>query len=401
MDNREKCEAQWNAIRNSLLKDNRGQDRLKRINDDIYEHYNAGINIPRLIKKDFAEVNRNEALIFLEGCLIDVELKQASQTILDTCYEDNQKKIEYFVSKDKPEILPYKFDNVLQINSSQWVCALDLKSVVDLFTGQLIHYNPETQRQQTIVRGSNNEIHSKITVNHKSVKEIEELIERGLFISNFITLNVNEDVDNDFVYDTEERCFVLKKGYFDIIDGFHRFLAMKQAYTNNPNINYITGVHIVSFPTDKAKRYIVQEDKKNKINKQYIKTLDGSDLINVLIDRLNETSYCATFGNIRNDGAFNRTLLYSAINKTYGKIESRSDITKVVKELAPVINDYYDHKRLDYYNIMDLLTICYASKNGRTINYNKIGFDSGYKLFSSKRTNITTEMIKKADWYTS
>lgn len=140
MDNREKCEAQWNAIRNSLLKDNRGQDRLKRINDDIYEHYNAGINIPRLIKKDFAEVNRNEALIFLEGCLIDVELKQASQTILDTYYKDNQKKIEYFVSKDKPEILPYKFDNVLQINSSQWVCALGLKSVVDLFTGQLIHY---------------------------------------------------------------------------------------------------------------------------------------------------------------------------------------------------------------------------------------------------------------------
>lgn len=417
MDNQELYESKWKEIRESFLRDNEGSIRLRTIKEYIYDTYQIPINVTDLINSKLADIDKEEATLFLKGCLLDNKVVAVSKLILtqyfsyhcagditsvldETKIGDNG-QLSFTIKKYDTEILPYKFNNVLQINNSQWVCSLHIKDVIDLYLSQLIHYNTETQRQQTVVKTSAGSIKTKITVNQKSVKEIEKLLEKGLFISNFITINVNEDSGNEFVYDGEDGSFTLKKGHFDIIDGFHRMLAMSQAYSKNNNIDYITGVHIVAFPTDKAKRYIVQEDKKNKINKQYIKTLDGSDLINVLIDRLNETSYCETFGNIREDGKFSKTLFYSAISKTYGKIKERSDIGEIVKKLAPVINDYCEHRKLERYNILDLLTICQASKKDGIINYNKIGFDSNTKLFSSRRSNVTTELMQKADWYTS
>ena len=413
MGNRKLYESKWEQIRDYFLRDNEGLIKLRTVKEYIYNKYKVPINVTDLISSKFTDINEREAIIFLEGCMTDNKLRQVSESILAQCFSyhknDSVNTIDandigqmmFVLPKNDKKVLPYKFNNVLQINNSQWVCSLHIKDVIDLYLSQLIHYNTETQRQQTVVKTSAGSIKTKITVNQKSVKEIEKLLEKGLFISNFITINVNEDSGNEFIYDGEDGSFILKKGHFDIIDGFHRMLAMSQAYSKNNNINYVTGIHIVAFPTDKARRYIIQEDKKNKINKQYIKTLDGSDLINVLIDRLNETSYCETFGNIRDDGKFNKTLFYSAINKTYGKIKERSDISEIIKKLVPVINDYCEHRKLESYNILDLLTICQASKKDGVINYNKIGFDSDTKLFSSKRSNVTTELIQKANWYTS
>ena len=416
MDKQELYESKWKEIRDSFLRDNEGLIRLRAIKEYIYNAYKIPIDVTDLINSKLADINKEEATLFLKGCLLDDKVVSASKLILtqyfsyhyagDVTMPDETKigdngQMSFTIRKYNTQILPYKFNNVLQINNNQWVCSLHIKDIIDLYLGQLIHYNTETQRQQTVVKTSTGSVKTKITVNQKSVKEIEKLIEKGLFISNFITINVNEDSGSSFVYDDEDSSFTLKEGHFDIIDGFHRMLAMSQAYSKNNNIDYITGVHIVAFPTDKAKRYIIQEDKKNKINKQYIKTLDGSDLINVLIDRLNETSYCETFGNIREDGKFSKTLFYSAISKTYGKIKERSDISKIVNKLVPVINDYCEHRRLERYNILDLLTICQASKKDGIINYNKVALDSNTKLFSSRRSNVTTELMQKADWYTS
>ena len=395
---------QWDFISKTLLKDNRSQYRLRDIGNKMFLSYNildSDADVANNLSKPLTELDPVFLFRFLSSCVIDEELAEHSERLIKDLFKETEiKKYKNDkVMNIKKSCYPLVLNDVIQVNNDQWLCVIDMKTIFEMGDNQIIHYNPETQRQSRVVHTSAG-TYNKIAVNKKSVTEITNLMKKGLFISNTITLNINADiVENNFYYDAENKSLILSSGFMDIIDGFHRYQAMLNAYKAKEDISFKTCALIVNFSVDKAKRYIIQEDKKNKINKAYIKTLDGSDLINMLISRLNETSYCATYGQINNIGKYNKTYMYSALERTYKKMKERSEVGDAAKELAKVINEYDDNMKLKNYSLLDLYIMCRASKDKKKIDYKKIKKEHNSALFNSKRANITSDMVNITDNY--
>ncbi|HEY5588234.1 MAG TPA: hypothetical protein VIK86_04670 [Candidatus Paceibacterota bacterium] len=197
---------------------------------------------------------------------------------------------------------PLIFTDMIQINENQWAGKLSIQEFNEKIDTQRIQYNPETQRGLKLkeYKGS---IISEISTNKESVRSIKDDILNNRFVSNFITLNIEQNGKEDFNYNTKSRTLIITDGDIALTDGWHRSLGMIQALKENKNINYTTGIMITHFDISKAQNFIVQEDKRNKINTNYIKTIDNNNFSNQLVKKLNEhPSYLKE--KIVNDEAF-------------------------------------------------------------------------------------------------
>ena len=200
-----------------------------------------------------------------------------------------------YITEEKQEF-PVVFENVMKVTDDYYITTLTAQRIKELYDSFVITYNKETQRN-TITRKIKNSVIELINVNWKSVQDIQEQILKGLFITNAITFNILKKGEEDFEYDENSKTLTVHKGQIDILDGFHRSLGMINAVIINPEVQYITAVNITNFNIDKAKRFIVQEDKKNKIAKKHIEAFQET-LENFVVRKINESTNCDLKGKI-------------------------------------------------------------------------------------------------------
>jgi hypothetical protein len=222
----------------------------------------------------------NESIVNTEKYFTDEEIKEGE-------------KFRYIT--EKKESFPVIFEDVLKVSDDYYITTLTAQKIKELYDGFVVTYNKETQRN-TIARRIRNSVIEMINVNWKSVKEIEEEILKGLFITNAITFNILKNGEEEFEYDEKNRTLTVYKGEIDILDGFHRSLGMINAVSVNPEVQYITAVNITNFDIEKARRFIVQEDKKNKIAKKHIEAYKET-LENAIVRKINESPNCDLRGN--------------------------------------------------------------------------------------------------------
>jgi len=204
----------------------------------------------------------------------------------------------YFFETPEIKKFPVVFKNPLfQISIDHCVTYLTAQELGDLYNRRVITYNTQTQRnlKQFNYR---NRIIEKITINKASVHEISNKILSNSFISNFITLNILQNGEEDFNFIGGK--LIINAGQVNILDGFHRSLGILQALQHNKNIDFKIGVNITNFDVDKARRFIVQEDKKNKINKTYIKSLDSDNFNMMICHKINDNHSSLLKGKINN-----------------------------------------------------------------------------------------------------
>lgn len=262
---------------------------------------------------------------------------------------DILKKIEakYGNRKSDKKIYPLIFDNCLRVNEDQWVTTVTAKQLDRLEKDGVIYYNKNTQRQMTrrIVSGEDT---YTVTLKKRAVNEIARDMEHGLFISNAITLNINEDdVDTSYEYDETTSQIIVSEGKLDIIDGYHRFRAMMKNVAEIEGFDYPMILNIVAFSEEKANRYIVQEDKRNKINQLHLRSINSLNEIGQLINRINTTVGC-TYGKIGREDETNkisRTQLHQWIEKSL-KIEDKKDVIKYKNIFIEIFN-HIDEERGD------------------------------------------------------
>lgn len=237
-------------------------------------------------------------------------------------------------------IYPIEITNCIEVNpGEQWVTTMTAKNLSALNAASVINYNKNTQRnltQKTIA----GKVEYEITLKQKSVNEISKLMKENRFISNDITFNLNwEDPNLDFAYDKENHTIIINDGKLDIIDGYHRFRAlMKNSIDETFDYNMV--VNIVNFDEEKANRFIVQEDKRNKMNSNHIKSLDTSNPAHMIVKRLNEdsTSYiCGQIGREDEEEKVPFNYLFNWIDNCF-KIEERKDIIQLTKTLKNIFN---------------------------------------------------------------
>lgn len=187
----------------------------------------------------------------------------------------------------KTDIYPIRISPVIEIAEDQWVTKISIDLLKEFYDNQLIIYNPRTQRQLK-QRRRGQDVSYTIDIVSSSVKAIEGLMSKGEFVPNALTLNLNVD-DPEVNFDIVGSELILNSGKFDIIDGFHRFRAAINTKIKNPDFQFNFILNIMNFTENKACQYIEQEDKRNKISKSYLASMDKSSPTNIIIDKLNNT----------------------------------------------------------------------------------------------------------------
>lgn len=249
--------------------------------------------------------------------------------------------------REDEELYPVIFKNVLQVANDQWVTTINVDELFSLYKKQLVNYNKNTQRP-TRRKEVNGLVEYKIAISRKSIKEIKKLMQDSLFIPNALTFNINMDnADNDFSYGNGR--LELLSGVFDIIDGFHRYKSLIDCKIENPAFNYNMVLNIVNFTEEKAGTYIAQEDKRNKINKSVVKTMDANNPINRIIQRLNDDGSSYLRGQIGRTGNYpvNSSWLFEAISKCYKEINTRQDEIALIKRLREAFNAVIEEDLFD------------------------------------------------------
>lgn len=250
------------------------------------------------------------------------------------------KRIGKTILSDEDNKLPFQFTGVHKISHDMFVTYISAKEIANLYNKGRIRYRKETQRNLTSYM-SNGTIIQTPTINNNSVEEIKEELLKGKFITNYITLNSIEE--GTLKYDEKTGTLTIDC-ILDILDGFHRSMGMVRASAEG-NIDYITGINITNYSVEKAQRFIVQEDKKNKMNKRFIKYLNKDNKANIIVKKINESEYSDLQGKIVTDRKFVRygraltltDIMEKGINK-YFNYRTMSDINKIKDYLIEGFN---------------------------------------------------------------
>lgn len=257
------------------------------------------------------------------------------------------------------DIYPVEFENTIQVASDQFFTVLTAKEIYSLYRKQLVNYNKNTQRQMNRKLVSGNYVYT-INANKKKINEIKEEMKKGLFISNTLALNVSLDnPDNDFDY--VDNTFILKLGKTDIIDGYHRFKAITDLVAENENFDYKFPVMISTFTEDKAKKFIVQEDKQTPMKKNYTKSLEVDRFTKIIIEKLNSDLDSALYGKLTqyNDNGVDYNAIVNTINEVFDSIETRAESISIANDLKLYFNDFIDSGReLDFKYIILIILCC-------------------------------------------
>lgn len=235
---------------------------------------------------------------------------------------------EYSVSKieDTKLSFPIKW-KMIKIAEDHWIGKTTAREIAQLMNSQFINYNEKTQRTLSYKDG----VYS-ITTNKTAINSIYTALDDGSFIPNTITLNVPEDVEYDYVAGE----FIISAGtHLDILDGYHRYLALIKKCELDSKFDYPMELRIVAFSEEKAKQFIYQEDQKTKMKKIDSYSYNQKDYGNQIISMLNQSV-------LLNDvfsptGVIDAAIASATINRIYFKGAYR----KVVRSEIINIKDKY------------------------------------------------------------
>lgn len=206
---------------------------------------------------------------------------------IDKFFSPKEKK-KYTTSKFKVKKITYplRFD-VIQVAEFQYNGMISSKQLMELRDAQLINYNENTQRPVKHKVFGDVEYYVQ-DINRKSVEQIKELMKRGAYIPDQITLNLPEEAN--YYYDEDRKQLVIKeKTIFDITDGNHRYVAMSNAYNVDPDFDYPMELRITIFNEDKTNQFMYQVDQRNKLNKLDIELKNQDNPASRVTMMLNDT----------------------------------------------------------------------------------------------------------------
>ena len=189
----------------------------------------------------------------------------------------------YKETRNEPkEKFPLVIKGVKRIADDFYRFDTSIATIKEWAERRLFSYNFDTQRNPDLKDGI-----LVPSIDKQSVQEIADRINQGRFYSNHLTFNLLSTGEEKFEYESKNRVLTIFEGDINIIDGFHRVLGILKATSMNENAEYITGVNITNFDVEKARDFIVQENKRNEINRVQLKSWDKERFESVVIDKIN------------------------------------------------------------------------------------------------------------------
>ena len=249
------------------------------------------------------------------------EIKEYSQYK----YQANSLKFPFTFASQMVEIKP----------DEQYIGRTSVKELMQLRDAQIINYNANTQRTMTLKRGNDYEYY-KITLNRKAVDQISELLQKKDFIPNTLTFNLSPETD--FTY-KNGKLTINEQVPFDILDGYHRYVAMSNLYNLDETFDYPMEIRILFLSEENAKQFIYQEDQRTPLSKADSNAMNKNDA-GVKVCRFVKQK----LGNeiVSQQGIINETLLVKLIDLLYIKNNTtyeRSKLISIANEIVSIVED--------------------------------------------------------------
>ena len=331
-------------------------------------------DVPQKLFSDFVTLRKSitEADTFMLFILSDVILgEEKTQTYFTEVEYKSLSKAKWHIATVQ---FPLRLD-MTRINDTQYIGHISVKELMLLKDAQLINYNENAQRtMKHIVRGEME--YYQIALNKEAVYAIMDSYDSELYIPNTITLNLPEDAD--YSYDGKKKQLVIQKTELDILDGYHRYIAMSKKYAQDPSFDYEMELRIVQFSEDKARRFIWQEDQKTKMRKIDSDSMDIAKVSNKIVDRINNSQFILAGKISRNKGIINAAYLANIIDIIYLKGVKKSEELRIIKtissglmntieQLTDISPEYLEKPWDKFVTYM----VCYEDKFGNIKNLKK------------------------------
>lgn len=275
-------------------------DKCNKFYDLCFEQY----NIPRGMTADLISMRRSltETSIFVLFALLDCyeQVVNAPKSKLNKFFTDSE--IKNYKKTKMPDATKVKFPlkiRAIQIADDQWIGRIDIDLLMQLRRTQMINYNENAQRaMQRVIH--NDKEYFKIALNKQAVGQIEELLESLRYIPDDLTLNMPmEDEDLQFSYDDGTATLTIHNiKAFDIIDGYHRYVALSHQKDIDPEFKYTMEFRITNFDENKAQRFIFQKDQKTKMRKIDSNSYNVDNPGHIVVTKLNGNPSCNIHGMI-------------------------------------------------------------------------------------------------------
>lgn len=346
----------------ALCKNNIGKRSvLTKITHDVLERFGLpeGISSDILTLRTDAIDYDDKILFYMFYCLLYEHYSHCEQEVKNKII--NETLISFFSQKEIDEYLNSKYRKssyhlpikwkVIPVAEDQWICSISVRELMQLRDAQLINYNENAQR--TLRHMVNNGIeYYKIDLNRVAVEQIMQSYTNGSYIPNTLTLNIPED--SEFFYNEDSGELVIKNiKAFDILDGYHRYIALSNLYTLNKKFTYDMELRVVSFGEDKARQFIWQEDQKTKMKKVDSEALNQNNYGNQVVQMLSTKGILNGIVS-RNKGNIDYSTLAQLVNLLYfpnkRKVYKRTDLLEArddIYEKFEYILEELDRSLLD------------------------------------------------------
>ena len=291
---------------------------------------------------------------------------------------------------------PIDFE-VIPVSDDQWIGKTSVKQLMELRDAHLIRYNENTQRTLKRVVRDGEETY-RISISRKAVDGIKESFTKRNYIPNTITLNIPRTAN--FSYNKRKSILrVESTDYFDILDGYHRYLAMSNLYTADPDFDYEMELRLVCYPEDKAKQFIWQEDQKTKMRRVDVALLNKENPENQVVKYLeSEIPFSGNLG--RNNMPVDSAVLAKAIGlicfdkKNAGRdavLDTEEGLLGAIKKLERKDRNIFDHR----WSNGEIFAFVAAYAAGAVESFTKLkSFAEKNKLFLTTRTIKSSDVIK-------
>lgn len=231
--------------------------------------------------------------------------------------------------------------NAVQISDNQWIGKITLKELMLWRNAQIINYNENAQRTMKHITRRGQDFY-QIYLNKKAVKSIMEIMKSGNFIPNTLTFNMTENTYYEYDTDSNTLMIDISEEKLDILDGYHRYIALSKLYNEDPELDLTMEIRIVQFTESIAQQFIWQEDQKTKMRKSQSNAMNQMKLANIITQRINDSGECDFYHNITPNGIINKGEFAIMVDKVYCiNISKKNELEmqkQTVKRLVAYLN---------------------------------------------------------------
>lgn len=280
----------YSVLQDGLAEVSKHKDQQRAIEEYLVTNHNMphGIFIELLANKENVEtLEEVQAGVFANAVF---SVTQNEDFNPDGILSPKLKKSigKYKFEKQESLDYPLQYDRTLDGSEKDYVTKLSYQMIAKHLNDGIWTYNFLTQRNPVKKARKNGTIKLEPKVNKRSVKEIKNLLLEGKFLPDTpITINVLNDGNDEIFYDEENLTLIIETATeLDILDGYHRILAVVEAVEENPDIEGYLYVSIRNYDLETARFYLGQHNSFNTFDKTHVRRLKSLDLADKIIEEV-------------------------------------------------------------------------------------------------------------------